>query len=234
MLVRRRSELRRPPRYNAPRSLSSTGRFDEVFSEGHLKLQSRIMASELAKVIADLSSSDGEARQRAAGEIYRLGRAAAGIAISEWWADAELGALLSAVNPIVTVGVAVARETFSPIRVANGTPRLAEVPADQDAEEFELHFGNGVSLDILTTREPGGNGAIAKYLAKFGEGVQQVEFRCSNVDRATEILKERFRLAPIYAETRPGANGTRVNFFLVASPDGGKVLIELYELKTGA
>jgi hypothetical protein len=28
---------------------------------------------------------------------------------------------------------------------------------------------------------------------------------------------------------RPGADGTRVNFFLVPSPDGGKVLIELYE-----
>ena len=129
----------------------------------------------------------------------------------------------------MTVGVAVARETFSPIRVANGTPRLAEVPADQDAEEFELHFGNGVSLDILTTREPGGDGAIARYLAKFGEGVQQVEFLCSNVDRAAEIIKEKFRLALIYPETRLGADGTRMNFFLVVSPDGGKVLIELYE-----
>jgi hypothetical protein len=129
----------------------------------------------------------------------------------------------------VTVGFAVARETFSPIRVANGTPRLAEVPADQDAEEFELHFAKDVSLDILTTREPGGNGAIARYLAKFGEGIQQVEFRCSNVDRATAIIKEKFRVAPIYPETRPGADGTRINFFLMASPDGGKVLIELYE-----
>ena len=94
--------------------------------------------------------------------------------------------MLSADNA-VTVGLSFARETFSPIRVANGTPGLAEVPADQDAEEFELHFANGVSLDILTAREPGGNGAIARYLAKFVEGVQQVEFRCANVDRATEI-----------------------------------------------
>src|SRR5215471_13415331 len=191
------------------------------------------MASELSKSIADLSSADAAARQRAAEEIYRLGRAAAGIAVSSWWADSELGVLLAAPNPTVTVGLAVARETFSPIRVANGTPRLAEVPSDQDAEEFELHFGNGVSLDILTTREPGGDGAIARYLAKFGEGVQQVEFLCSNVDRATEILKEKFRLAPIYPEARSGADGTRVNFFLLASPDGGKVLIELYEAKSG-
>jgi hypothetical protein len=103
------------------------------------------------------------------------------------------------------------------------------VPAEQDAEEFELHFPDGVLLDVLTTREPGGSGAIARYLAKFGEGVQQVEFRCEHVDRATEILKEKFDNKPVYPATRPGANGTRVNFFLVPTLVGGKVLIELYE-----
>ena len=187
------------------------------------------MSSPLNSAIAGLSATEPGKREAAAEEIYRLGRAAAGSAISDWWTDSELSALLLAPNPVVTVGLAVARETFSPIRVANGTPRLAEVPADQDAEEFELHFAKDVSLDILTTREPGGNGAIARFLAKFGEGVQQVEFRCSNVDRATVILKEKFRISPIYPETRPGADGTRINFFLLASPDGGKVLIELYE-----
>lgn len=118
---------------------------------------------------------------------------------------------------------------FARIREANGTPSLADVPPDQDAEEFELHFPEGVSLDVLTTREPGGTGAIARYLAKFGEGVQQVEYRCANVDRATAILKERFGVAPVYPQTRPGAEGTRINFFLVPTPNTGKVLIELYE-----
>ena len=61
-----------------------------------------------------------------------------------------------------------------------------------------------------------------------------MEFRCSNVDRATEILKEKFKIVPVYPATRPGADGTRVNFFLVASPDGGKVLIELYESQDAA
>lgn len=192
------------------------------------------MSSPLNAAISGLSSAEPAARQTAAEEVYRLGRATAGSAISGWWAESELSTLLLAPNPVVTVGAAVARETFNRIRIANGTPRLAEVPADQDAEEFELSFANGVSLDILTTREPGGDGAIAKYLAKFGEGVQQVEYRCSNVDRATEILKEKLRAGGIYPATRPGADGTRVNFFLVPSPDGGKVLIELYEPKPGA
>jgi hypothetical protein len=188
------------------------------------------MPNPLTSAIAGLSSADQSVRQAAAEEIYRLGRAAAGCAISDWWTESELSALLLGSSPVVTVGLAVARETFGPIRVANGTPRLAGVPADQDAEEFELHFPPDISLDILTTREPGGSGAIARFLNKFGESVQQVEFRCTNVDRATQILKDKFGVAPIYPATRPGADGTRVNFFLVASPDAGKVLVELYEL----
>lgn len=189
------------------------------------------MGNDLSTAIGGLSSAEPPVRQTAAEEVYRLGRAAAGIAISSWWADEELSALLLGPKPVITVGLAVQRDTFMRIRIANGTPRLADVPSDQDAEEFELHFPPEVRLDILTTREPGGSGAIAKYLSKYGEGVQQVEFRCSNVDRATGILKEKLKVAPIYPMTRPGADGTLVNFYLIASPDGGKVLIELYELK---
>jgi hypothetical protein len=188
------------------------------------------MSSPLAQSIADLSAAEDSKKFAAAAEIYRFGRATAGSAISEWWTESELSTLLLEPNPAITVGLAVPRDTFSRIRIANGTPRLAEVPADLDAEEFELHFSNGVELDILTAREPGGSGAMANYLAKFGEGVQQVEYRCTNVDRAAEILKEKFGVNPVYPATRNGADGTRVNFFLVKSPDGGKVLIELYEL----
>jgi hypothetical protein len=190
------------------------------------------MSSPLAQSIADLSAADETKKLGAAGEVYRLGRAAAGSAIAVWWAESELSALLLGPSPAITVGLAVHRDTFGRIRIANGTPRLAQVPPDQDAEEFELDFTAGVSLDILTTREPGGSGAIAKYLAKFGEGIQQVEYRCANVDRASQILREKFKVASVYPETRAGANGTRVNFFLVKSPDGGRVLIELYELQS--
>src|SRR5712692_739397 len=191
------------------------------------------MSSPLSAAITDLSSGDAIMRAAAATEIYRRGRAPADRAVYTWWNNPEFAALFGA-NPMVTVGLAVRPSTFARIREANGAPSLSEVPPDQDAQEFELHFPSDISLDVLTTRDPEGQGAIAKYLAKFGEGVQQVEFLCTNVDRATEILREKFGITPIYPATRPGADGTRVNFFLVASPDGGKVLIELYQAASKA
>jgi hypothetical protein len=187
------------------------------------------MSSPLNTAITNLSSGEASAREAAAAEIYQAGRTRAEQAAEAWWSDAELSGLLSGPKPNVTVGLAVQRETFSKIRVAHSVSRLADVPSDQDAEEFELHFVDGVSLDILTSRAPGADGAIAGFLEKFGEGIQQVEFLCSNVGRAAEILKEKFGVAQIYPESRPGADGTRINFFLTPVPSGGKLLIELYE-----
>jgi hypothetical protein len=189
------------------------------------------MSSELKNTIEGLASADAKERSRAATEIYRVGKEAAEKAVETWRSDAELAGLMLGNAREATVGLAVERDTFGRIRAANGISRLAEVPSEQDAEEFELHFGKTVALDILTSRAPGGDGAIAKYLAKFGEGVQQVEFRCTNVDRATEILKEKFGVKAVYGETRAGADGTRVNFFLVSGEDGKKVLVELFERK---
>lgn len=186
------------------------------------------MSSPLAAAIAGLCSGDSSVRFAAATEIYCSGRTPADQAVASWWRNPELSALLGP-EPAVTVGLAVGRDSFTQIRAANHAPPLAHVPPDQDAEEFELHFPERVSLDVLTTRDPGGPGAIARYLAKFGEGIQQVEFRCTNVDRATVILKENLGVAPVYPQTRPGADGTRVNFFLVPTAGVSKVLIELYE-----
>jgi len=192
------------------------------------------MAHAISPAITNLSATEKSARVAAASEIYRHGGRLADRAASRWWEDAELAELLLSPKPIVTVGVAVHRETFARIRAANGQPVLAIVPQEQDAEEFELHFGEGVELDVLTSRDPTGQGAIARFLAKFGEGVQQVEFRCLDVNRAMAIVRERFGVAPIYPEARAGANGSKVNFVLVPAPDADgentKVLIELYEL----
>jgi len=181
------------------------------------------------KWIEGLAAGDPAERANAAMEIYRLGRMRADTTVRNWWQNPEL-AKLCGDHPKATVGLAVNQESFAQIRAANDFPQLADVPPEQDASEFELHFANGVALDILTTRDPQGSGAIAKFLAKHGQGIQQVEFRCTDVDHAAAILREQFQLVPVYPQKRPGANNTRVNFFLVTAPDGSKVLLELYEL----
>ncbi|HEX2715246.1 MAG TPA: hypothetical protein VHM88_23960 [Candidatus Acidoferrales bacterium] len=182
--------------------------------------------NDLPQVIGRLANSGPTAREAAARELYRLGRALADPVVDRWRAFEDFAALLAGAP---TVGVAVRPETFEKIHVANGSPRLANVPPDQDAREFALCFG-GVSLDILTTKAPGGNGAIARFLEKFGEGIQQVEYEVKSVDRATETLRAQLGQQPIYPQARAGADGSRVNFFLAPAPDSKKVLIELVEV----
>jgi hypothetical protein len=178
--------------------------------------------------ISGLFSPDAAVRTVSAAAIYNRGLALAKPVLSSWLSNREISRLLW--GRLSTVGVAVFPVTFARIEQANSNPRLASVPDDMDAKEFELHFATEISLDILTTRDPAGDGAIARYLKRFGEGIQQVEFRCLDVNRAAAILRDNFGVTPIYPEARPGADGTRVNFFLAPTSAGGKVLIELYEI----
>lgn len=182
----------------------------------------------LREHIAKLASEDPSVRIEAAAALYRAGFRSAQTAMAPARADEQLAALLLYPRPEITVGIAVVPERFAAIRAANGNPPLSDVPPEQDAREFELRFPGEVSLDILTSREPSGSGAIARYLQKFHEGIQQVEFRCTDVERATALLRHRFHIAPVYPQKRPGAGRTYVNFFLLAA-DTGKVLLELFE-----
>jgi hypothetical protein len=194
----------------------------------NLCVDQTVMRSLKEEWIAALSSPEEGERAAAAKEIYAVGRSLTDSAVQRWRQNDEFARLLGKETEI-TVGLAVRPLRFAQIRAANGWPRLAEVPAEQDASEFTLHFEGGTTLDVLTSREPEGSGAIANFLSKFGKGIQQVEFRCSDVNRATAILRDQFVVAPVYPEARPGADGTRVNFFLTTAADGKKVLIELCE-----
>ena len=195
------------------------------------------------QLIERLAHLDPAERALAALRLFDVGATRVRDSLQKWEEDEEFRALLvrekadpaalAEVPPAkLTVGVAVLPNTFAAIRAANGNLSLADAPADQDALEFELEFpGSGISqvhLDILTTKAPAGNGAIARFLGKFGEGIQQVEVDVTDVDRATEILRQRFNVEPIYPATRNGADGTRVNFFLVSANET-KVLVELVE-----
>ncbi|MHB8485669.1 MAG: VOC family protein [Candidatus Acidiferrales bacterium] len=183
-------------------------------------------AASIADLVRSLTSPEDGMRNSAAKELYRRGQELAEEAISTWRQNSEIGALISV---HATVGIAVTPQRFAAIRSALGNPHLADVPPEQDAQEFEWSVGEGMQLDILTTREPDGAGAIARFLAKFGEGIQQVEFPTPDVERATEMIRSRLGVAAIYPATRAGADGTRVNFFLASTAGGKKVLIELVE-----
>jgi hypothetical protein len=211
--------------------------------------------ADIARWIQHLAGSDFGQKSESGMKLYLAGVNLCMPLLSQWVADPEFreltlpratqesstvgaglrpapttSALLPHFPPsTIIVGIAVHPDTFQKIRAANNSPRLADVPPDQDAQEFELHLEDAIAFDILTTREPGGSGAIARFLQKFGEGIQQVEIYVRDVDRATEILSARFTLPPIYPATRAGADGTRVNFFLATTLEGKKVLIELVE-----
>jgi hypothetical protein len=197
-------------------------------------------ASEISTWITQLTKSDQMKRAAAAEALRNAAFERCFSRSNDWIRDREFLALTRtpATNNAretdrqrisFVAGIAVQPNTFEQIRAANGSPRLAHVPPDQDAIEFELHFGAGADLDILTTRDPAGSGTICRYLQKFGEGIQQVEVNVTDVDRATQVLRARFWLVPIYPATRPGADGTRVNFFLAPAADGTKCLIELVQ-----
>jgi len=189
----------------------------------------------IALLIRSLHDADSFQRRRAAREIFEHGWELARPAIEKWLEDPEIfpnagfdPADTKSWPPGIVVGLAVEQETFERIRAANGSPRLAHVPPEHDAIEFELDFPRGVRLGILAARRPDGNGALSRYLRKFGEGIQQIEIRVRDVDRATNALRARFGLDPVYPAAHAGADGARVNFFL-APAAGRKVLIELVE-----
>lgn len=181
-------------------------------------------------LIAQLTAANPADREQAARELFRQGCASAEPIFAKWFADQEFRALARPGNTLLTVGVAVEPARFQAIHAAAGKPRMAEVPRDQDAMEFTLIFAHGVRLDILTPGDAAAGGALSRFLSRFGEGIQQIECDVRDVNQATQILRTRFALEPIYADTRPGADGTRVNFFLVPTREDRKILIELVEV----
>ena len=175
--------------------------------------------------VDELAGPDPGRRVSARLRLYREGCALADPTFAAWKKDPEFNVLVSGA-PIV--GVAVPPDVFERIRQETNMPRLANVPEEMNTAEFELP-APGPHMDILTPVD--NEGPIQKFLDRFGPGIQQVELPVKDVETAVSILTARFGLTPVYPEARGGADRTRVNFFLVERPGGGKVLIELFEAR---
>lgn len=186
----------------------------------------------IAEAIALLAKGGPQQREAAAYSLFRLGCGLAEPVLKTWFGDPDFRALApSKSGALLTVGIAVQPARFQAIRRNFGEPPLATPPPGENVLEFELSFGHGVQLDILTPREAELGGAIARFLERFGEGIQQVECVVRDVSRAAHLLQARFAIKPLYAEPREGADGTRVTFFLVSVAENRKVLIELVEAR---
>lgn len=97
------------------------------------------------------------------------------------------------------------------------------------AEEFNgmqiafLRIGES-ELELLEDMTP--DGAIARFVAKRGEGIQHVAYRVENIEQALDEMRAK-GLRLIDERPRPGARRARVAFLHPSSTKG--VLIEFVE-----
>jgi methylmalonyl-CoA/ethylmalonyl-CoA epimerase len=98
-----------------------------------------------------------------------------------------------------------------------------EVNDEQGVEEAMIGIGDSC-IQLLSALSP--DSAIGRFLDRNGEGIQQVAFRVTDVDDASQRLRAAgVRL--LYDAPRRGTAGSRINF--VHPKDAGGVLIELVE-----
>ncbi len=100
-----------------------------------------------------------------------------------------------------------------------------EINEEQGVREAMLAIGDsGSCIQLLAPLSE--DSTIAKFLARNGQGIQQLAYRVSDIDAVSETLRERgVRL--LYDAPKRGTSDSRVNF--VHPKDAGGVLVELVE-----
>jgi methylmalonyl-CoA/ethylmalonyl-CoA epimerase len=96
---------------------------------------------------------------------------------------------------------------------------------EQGVREAMLEVGNsGSYVQLLAPLRA--DSAIAKFLERSGEGVQQVAYAVDDIEATSRSLRHAgVRL--LYDQPKPGTAGSRINF--VHPKDAGGVLVELVE-----
>lgn len=99
-----------------------------------------------------------------------------------------------------------------------------EINSEQGIEEAMLHFSDGSQIQLLASTDS--QSAIGKFLAKHGEGVQQLALEVTSLAQAMLQL-EKAQISSVYPAQKKGSNGTWINF--IHPKYTGGVLIELVE-----
>lgn len=98
-----------------------------------------------------------------------------------------------------------------------------EVVEEQKVEVTFIPVGDS-EVELLESTSP--DGPIAKFIDRYGEGIQHICFRVENIEEALAELKEKgIRL--IDEKPREGAGGAKIVFLHPKSTFG--VLVELSE-----
>lgn len=103
-----------------------------------------------------------------------------------------------------------------------------EVNEEQGVAEAMMGTGaqgeENAKIQLLAPLRP--DSAIGKFLDRNGQGIQQMAYRVADIDKVSEILRERgMRL--LYPEPKRGTANSRINF--VHPKDARGVLLELVE-----
>ncbi len=104
-----------------------------------------------------------------------------------------------------------------------------EVNEEQGVREAMLAVGNSdTRIQLLAPLHE--DSPIGKFLARHGQGIQQLAYRVTDLDAVSSVLRERgVRL--LYPKPRRGTADSRVNF--IHPRDAGGVLVELVEPAAG-
>ena len=99
-----------------------------------------------------------------------------------------------------------------------------EINEEQGIEEALLEFPDKSQIQLLASVDE--HSAISKFLAKHGQGVQQIALRVTDLTAATAALAE-CNIPMVYPAPKSGSNNSAINF--IHPKHAGGVLLELVE-----